>query len=164
MNPTLKPRPQSPQHVLVIDDNVDSANTLSDLFGLLGFSVSVHYDGRTGVAAALHERPDVVISDIAMQGVDGYEVARQLRPNIEGALIALSAFGQRHDRIKALEAGFDDHIVKPMELAALLSAIRRVRTSGNRPYPGDAPRRKTRSARARSWVASAVMSHAVDRI
>jgi DNA-binding response OmpR family regulator len=118
----------TPERVLVIDDNEDAATTLSELLALLGFSVSVEFGGEAGVEAALRERPEVVISDIAMPDMDGYEVARQLRPKIGAALIAMTGFGQRHDRIKALEAGFDDHMTKPVELTKLLSAIRVART------------------------------------
>jgi CheY-like chemotaxis protein len=124
--------PASPGcRVLVIDDDHDCADTLREVLELGGHEVEVAYDGQEGVARfeALH--PDVVFCDIGLPGLDGYEVARQIRRLDDDApptLIALSGYALPEDRRKALEAGFDYHLGKPLaldELEALLVRITR---------------------------------------
>ena len=115
------------RRVVVIDDNVDAAQSLAAVLDLLGFKVSVAFDGNTGLALAERDRPDAVICDIAMPGMDGYEVAHRLARNerVKAAKrIAITGFADRHDRIKAFEAGFEEHLTKPVDLPALLSALR----------------------------------------
>jgi PAS domain S-box-containing protein len=114
------------QRVLVVDDNVDSAESLSELLSLWGYSVNVAHDGPSGIRMALTERPDVVLLDIGLPVIDGYEVARRLRQEaaLSGVRIAaLTGYGQAADRRRSKEAGFDEHLVKPVDpdkLRALL--------------------------------------------
>jgi two-component system, sensor histidine kinase len=104
--------------VLVIEDNVDAAETLHDLLELFGHQVVVAHSGPDGIETARTFRPQVVLCDIGLPGMDGYAVARQLRqePAVEGArLIALTGYGRESDRQLARQAGFDLHLVKPVE-------------------------------------------------
>ena len=109
------------RHVLIVEDNQDGRESLVTLLGLLGHRVDAAEDGRRGVEAALSLRPDVALIDIHMPGLDGYEVARQIRDSLGDAilLIAMTGSGQPEDRQKAAEAGFDAHLLKPVELARL---------------------------------------------
>jgi signal transduction histidine kinase/CheY-like chemotaxis protein len=108
--------------VLVIDDHEDSADGLAELLRTLGHEVDIAYDGATGVAAAVRDPPEVVISDLGLPEVDGYEVARRLRRH--GAtrdlhLIALSGYGGKATHERTREAGFDHHLTKPVDPATL---------------------------------------------
>ncbi len=115
--------------ILVIEDNVDAAETLQDLLELNGHQVELAATGDEGVALAATVRPHVILCDIGLPGMDGYAVAGQLRANPETAelpIIALSGYGQAEDRRRAREAGFDQHLVKPIdpeELGRLLAAL-----------------------------------------
>jgi PAS domain S-box-containing protein len=116
--------PQSlpPIKVLVVDDNEDAANTLHELLDLLGARASVAHEGLAALASFERDPPDAVLLDIGMPGLDGYQVARLLRerhPRWPGALIALTGWGQESDRRKGKEAGFDHHLVKPVDVDAL---------------------------------------------
>ncbi|HSW19457.1 MAG TPA: ATP-binding protein [Ramlibacter sp.] len=116
--------------VLVIEDNTDAADSLSELLGLAGHEVRVAYDGERGLEMAHEFRPDVVISDIGLPGaVDGYTVARALRADADFAgvyLIALSGYASERARQRAREVGFDAHMAKPADLQALREALSRV--------------------------------------
>jgi CheY-like chemotaxis protein len=108
----------SPLQVLVIEDNPDAAETLADLLALFGHEATIALSGPEGVEMARSFRPDVVLCDIGLPGMDGYAVARSLR--IEPAtrtarLIALTGYGRESDRQRTQEAGFDLHLVKPVE-------------------------------------------------
>jgi signal transduction histidine kinase/DNA-binding response OmpR family regulator len=116
-------------HVLVVEDNDDIRETLKDLLELCGHEVDVAADGASGVERTLALRPDVALIDIGLPGLDGYEVARKLRAELgpeqkRPKLIALTGYGQPGDRQRALDAGFDAHLVKPVDyddLAHLLT-------------------------------------------
>lgn len=108
--------------VLLVDDSVDAANSLAMLLRLWGHEALVANDGLNALRLVERQRPDVALLDIGLPGMDGYELARQLRrqPGLEKTiLVALTGWGQPEDRHRALEAGFDHHMVKPVELAAL---------------------------------------------
>jgi signal transduction histidine kinase/CheY-like chemotaxis protein len=112
--------------VLVVDDNVDAADTLNALLGMDGFSASTVYDGVAAVAQARASAPDVVIMDIGMPGMDGYDAARLIRQQPGGEkilLIALTGWGQSNDRKRAREAGFDHHLVKPVDYELLMKCL-----------------------------------------
>jgi signal transduction histidine kinase/CHASE1-domain containing sensor protein/CheY-like chemotaxis protein len=114
--------------VLVVDDNVDAATTLSEAVSLDGHEVRMAHDGPSALTVAGELSPEVVLLDIGLPGMDGYEVVRRLRemPQARGALIvALTGFGQQQDRSRALAAGFDEHLVKPVELATVTAVLRR---------------------------------------
>ncbi len=120
-------RATAPRRILIVDDNVDAASTLAQALGDIGHEVGVAHDGRAAVERAARERPDVVLLDIGLPGMDGYAVARRLRatPGLDQTvLIAVSGYGQVGDRERTQEAGFRDHLVKPVDvhtLAALLA-------------------------------------------
>jgi two-component system CheB/CheR fusion protein len=104
--------------VLVVDDNRDAADTLADLISLWGHEVRCAYEGAGGLQAAGEYRPDVILLDISMPGMSGYDVARALRRHAHldrTLLVALTGYGQEEDRRRALEAGFDHHLTKPVD-------------------------------------------------
>lgn len=129
-------RPAAARRVLVVDDNVDAAETLAEFLEMWGWEVRVATDGFAAVAAARDYLPEVVLCDISMPGMDGYEVARRLR-EIEASrstagrcspagtnghrmlLVALTGYGQEEYRTRIQEAGFDHHVVKPVDPDAL---------------------------------------------
>jgi two-component system CheB/CheR fusion protein len=124
----------APLRIVVVDDNVDAADTLAMLLELAGHRVFTAHDGPSGLAAILARGPDLVLLDIGLPGMDGYAVARAVRERDRGLFIAaLSGWGQQEDRQRSREAGFDAHLVKPVspeDLTALLATVaRRPRSS-----------------------------------
>ena len=119
---------QRPVRILVIDDNMDSANTLARLLSRQGHDVRTVYDGPAAIEAAREHRPEFVLLDIGLPGMDGYQVATRLRQeNEDSILIALSGYEQESDRERSRAAGFHHHLVKPVEhgiLAELLANVR----------------------------------------
>ena len=120
------PATTAKKRVLVIDDNVDVAEMLSAYLQQIGHDVIQAHDGRTGLEVALQHQPDVIVCDIGLPGLDGYEIARTLRkvPHLRSLLIAVSGYGESGDRDKARLAGFSHHITKPadpLELADLIA-------------------------------------------
>jgi CheY-like chemotaxis protein len=115
--------------ILVVDDNRDVATSLSMLLDLMGHEVRVAYDGEKAVQLAGEFRPQIVLLDLGMPNVDGYETCRRIRGHGWGAdmtLIAVSGWGQDEDRRKSATAGFDAHLVKPVSpetLAELSSRL-----------------------------------------
>jgi PAS domain S-box-containing protein len=104
--------------VLVVDDNVDAAESLAMVLGLHGYHVRTKHDGESAIAAVQQEKPDAVVLDIGLPQMDGYEVARRLRSVPGGEqmlLIALTGYGQPEDKQRAEDAGFDFHLVKPVD-------------------------------------------------
>jgi CheY-like chemotaxis protein len=115
--------------VLVVDDNRDAATSLGMLLDVLGADVQVAHDGPAALKAFDAYRPAIVLLDIGMPGMDGYQVAREIRNRRTGTrvpLVALTGWGQEEDRRRAKAAGFDHHLVKPADiesLQALLAAL-----------------------------------------
>jgi CheY-like chemotaxis protein len=110
---------QTRQRVLVVDDNVDSAESLAKLLGMMGYEVRTAYNGLSVGDIVADFRPRVVLLDIGLPGLDGYEVARGLRAQQRAEpllLVALTGYGQESDRQRSREAGFDFHLVKPLNL------------------------------------------------
>jgi two-component system CheB/CheR fusion protein len=108
--------------ILVVDDNVDAAESLAEYLAAAGHELRVAHDGPRCLELAREEKPDVIIMDIGMPGMSGYDVARRLRDDPElGALllVALSGWGQDEAQRKSREAGFDHHVVKPADLTTL---------------------------------------------
>lgn len=108
--------------ILVADDNVDAATSLAMLLELHGNVVRAVHDGEAAVAAAAEFGPDVVFLDIGMPRLNGYDACRQIRANSDGqevVVVALTGWGQEEDRRRSREAGFDHHLVKPVELGEL---------------------------------------------
>ena len=115
-----------PRRVLVVDDNRDAAESMGILLKLLGADVHVAYGGAEALEALPAYRPDVVILDIGMPGMDGYEVARRIRQQPEFqkvTLIALTGWGQDEDRRRSHTAGFDYHLIKPADIDALQALL-----------------------------------------
>jgi CheY-like chemotaxis protein len=115
--------------VLVVDDNVDGAQSLAMLLGLIGHEVRVAYDGPEALEVAAEFCPEVVLLDVGLpRGMDGYEVARRLRarPGTETAeLVAVTGHGSEEERAHAREAGFSSHFVKPVDLGGLFNLLDR---------------------------------------
>ena len=112
--------------ILVVDDNVDAADTLEALLGMDGFDVKAVYDGVAAVEAAERIRPDIIVMDIGMPGMDGYDAARMIRQQQGGkdvTLIALTGWGQTADKDRAGQAGFDHHLVKPVDYDQLMKCL-----------------------------------------
>jgi signal transduction histidine kinase len=112
----------SPQRILVVDDNQDAALSLSLMLNLLGHDTQTAHDGPAAVALAETFRPDVVLLDIGLPGLNGYDTCRRLRGQPWGArmvLIAVTGWGQEEDKRRSQEAGFNFHMVKPVDPAAL---------------------------------------------
>jgi len=108
--------------ILVVDDSRDGADSLGFLLKAAGHEVLTAYDGRTALTVAEERRPEVVLLDIGMPEVSGYDVARAIRREAWGRnmrLIALTGWGQAEHRRRSIEVGFDDHLVKPVELEML---------------------------------------------
>ena len=115
--------------VLVVDDNADSVESLSQVMQILGYSVAMAHDGVEAVEAVADWRPAVALMDIGMPRMTGLEAARAIRALPGGErvwLIALSGWGQAEDRRRSSEAGFDHHFVKPVDVEALIELIRRL--------------------------------------
>jgi signal transduction histidine kinase len=129
----LPERAVGPQRrVLVVDDNRDAADSLAHLLRLLGDEVEVAFDGATALETLPAFRPDAVLLDIGMPGMDGYATARAIRHMPDGAqilLIAMTGWGQEEDKLRATEAGFDVHLVKPVAIEALFEAFAASNTS-----------------------------------
>ena len=124
--PALEARKRS--HVLVVEDDHDSALSLRRLLELCGYTVSVAYNGREGIEAAEKAPPDVVLCDIGLPDTDGYELAIALRKNPATArvrLIAVTAYGSEQDKERSRQAGFQLHLVKPVRPETLLEELDR---------------------------------------
>jgi CheY-like chemotaxis protein/anti-sigma regulatory factor (Ser/Thr protein kinase) len=112
--------------VLVIDDGRDTVITMRALLRKLGHEVAVAHDGEQGLEVAREFQPEVVFSDIGLPGIDGYEVARRLRQDARFRnthLVAVTGYGQREDQQHAHDAGFDEHLTKPVAFAALARSL-----------------------------------------
>lgn len=115
------------QKLLVVDDNADAASSLAMLLKMLGADVFIAHDGASALAQMEEVRPDVVLLDLGLPGMDGLEVARNIRENQEYrhvVLIALTGWGLEEDRLRTKEAGFDHHLVKPADLNTLRSILK----------------------------------------
>jgi len=112
--PLSRPR----RRVLIVDDNHDSADSLAAVLRALDHDVRTLYEGAAVIAVAEEFQPQIVLLDIGLPGMNGYEVARQLRKSAKlrsAILVALTGYGRDEDREQAREAGFDHHLMKPLE-------------------------------------------------
>ena len=128
--PAAKPdgiqRARSPRRMLVVDDNVDSAESLAMLMKIVGHNVHTAHDGLEAISAAAEFKPEVVLLDIGLPKLNGYEVARRIRELPDGqevTLIALTGWGQEEDRRRSREAGFNAHLVKPVDHVKLIDLV-----------------------------------------
>jgi signal transduction histidine kinase/ActR/RegA family two-component response regulator len=119
-----------PRKILVVDDNRDTASSCALMFKTLGHDVQTAYDGLAALDVARSFRPEAIFLDIGLPGMNGFDVVRSLRE--EGfkneLIVAVSGYGQPEDRQRSQDAGFDEHLVKPVHRDALISALRRVST------------------------------------
>jgi PAS domain S-box-containing protein len=118
--------------VMIVDDNVDAAQMLAALLEVQGHAVSVEYDGQGALERARRERPEVLLLDIGLPDMDGYELARRLRAQPENAralLVALTGYGQHQDREDAQQAGFDHYLVKPADLGEVNEVLAQAKAS-----------------------------------
>ena len=124
-----------PRRILIVDDNEDSAESLALLLEMTGHETHTAHDGETAIKEAERLRPHVMFLDIGLPALNGHEVCRRLRQQPWGremVLIALTGWGQPEDRRRSEEAGFDGHLVKPVNhshLAALLDSLARPQPS-----------------------------------
>ncbi|HEY3588014.1 MAG TPA: ATP-binding protein, partial [Myxococcaceae bacterium] len=120
--PARKPRARL--RMLVVDDNVDAAESLRDFFAMLGHDVQVAHDAAGALRFAVARPPELALLDIGLPGMDGYELARQLRVVAPDAfLVAATGYGQEADRRTARDAGFDRHLVKPLGVDELETLV-----------------------------------------
>jgi CheY-like chemotaxis protein len=116
------PNHRTGRRILVVDDQVDTANLLATLLTATGHETRVAHDGGYAIAMAREFQPEVILLDVCMPGMDGFEVARRLRLEPAGGrrlLVAVTGFGQAEDRQRSKEAGFDHYLVKPVSAYAL---------------------------------------------
>jgi CheY-like chemotaxis protein len=121
---------QSPPRILVVDDNRDAADSLGLLLRTLGAEVRVAHGGAEALAAFDAHEPSIVVLDVGMPDISGYDVAREIRSRRLARrphLVALTGWGHEDDRRRAREAGFDDHLVKPAEIGALEALLASLR-------------------------------------
>jgi len=114
--------PPGRHRTLVVDDNVDAASSLATLLRLAGHEVRTAHDGLEGVKAAAAFRPDVILLDIGMPRLNGYDACRRIREQPWGkgmVIVALTGWGQEEDKRRSSEAGFNQHMVKPVDPATL---------------------------------------------
>jgi len=127
--------PKHPVQVLVVDDNRDAADAMVMAAQVLGHDATACYDGRAALSLLETYKPGLMILDLSMPGMDGYALVRAIRSNPEFTdvpVVALSGFGAEQDRQRTLEAGFDMHLLKPMEIDTLEQII----ASAERRGPG----------------------------
>ncbi len=118
--------------IMVVDDNADAAESLAMMLELDGHSVIRAHDARAAIGLARNERPNVMLLDIGLPDIDGYELARRLRalPEVDAVrLIAVTGYGQAEDRRRAQDAGFDDYLVKPVEFESLRAMLQQDRAN-----------------------------------
>lgn len=124
--------PSSPSvRVLVVEDSIDSADTLGELLKRWGHDVRVAHDGASALSAARDFKPQVILLDIGLPDMDGYAVAHRLRGEGLGGemLIALTGYGEAQDRARAQQAGFDRHLTKPVDPEKLQKLVRAANVS-----------------------------------
>ncbi len=117
------------------DDNRDAADSLAMMLRLVGYEVHAAHDGQEAVEAAGRLRPDVVLLDIGMPKLNGLQAARHIREQPWGrqmVLVAITGWGQEEDKRRATEAGFDHHLTKPVDPAALQELLSSIKESGSR--------------------------------
>jgi CheY-like chemotaxis protein len=136
-----KDLPSVSLRVLVVDDNQDAAESLGMMLSLVGSEVRIAHDGHEAIEAAGDFRPDAVLLDIGLPGLDGYHVAEAIRGRPWGksmVLVAVTGWGQEKDKNASHAAGFDHHLVKPVDPDALLRLLATVEPGRDNARPGPA--------------------------
>jgi CheY-like chemotaxis protein len=124
--PAAEPTSAAARRILVVDDNLDAAESLSQLLQINGHETRLAHDGVAAVEQAALFQPHVVLLDIGLPRLNGYDAARQIRQGVAGRsmlLVALTGWGQQEDRMKSRQAGFDEHFLKPVDLDVLLKLL-----------------------------------------
>jgi PAS domain S-box-containing protein len=124
--PRDESRPTTPRRILIVDDNMDSAKSLAMLLELNGHETYTAHDGAGGLASTERLKPDLVLLDIGLPGLNGYEVCRRVRETPWGKdlpVVALTGWGQEEDRSRSRDAGFTAHLVKPVDFSALMALL-----------------------------------------
>lgn len=120
------------KRILLVDDNSDATDMLRDMLTDLGYQVAVAYDGPQALVALEQFQADVAVIDIGLPVMDGYELAAQIRKDGQvPRLIAMTGYGQPADRVRSRQAGFADHLVKPVDVAALIAVMHQTEPSKN---------------------------------
>ena len=133
--------PLAGKYVLVVDDSRDAAKTMAMLLDALGYAASMAHDGLAGVEAIKAGAPDLVLLDIGLPGISGIEVARRVRAEVANPppLIAITGYGQERDREASFQAGFYEHMTKPVDIDKLVALLDRLLGGRHRPNPGTDP-------------------------
>jgi CheY-like chemotaxis protein len=125
------PNGRTALRILIVEDDADTADSMAILLRLYAYDVQVAGDGATALQTALEKQPDVVLLDIGLPKLDGWQLAKQIRSHITGKrplLIAISGYGMQSDQIRSQEAGIDLHLVKPVEPEMLQQVLQRFQT------------------------------------
>lgn len=133
----MDPAPDGPPvTVLVVDDNADAADTLAAVLDLLGCVVRVVYSAQDALAALENLTPDLVVIDIGLPGMDGWEATRRIRASLgpRVLIVAHTGYGHQEDRARSTEAGIDLHLLKPVELDALEQVVTTARVRRGPPW------------------------------
>lgn len=136
LNPSANAGTVSPFRILVVDDNVDSAISMAMLLRMSGNETRIAHDGEAALQMADSFKPDLVLLDIGLPKLDGYEVARRIRSQPWGVamqLVAVTGWGQEEDRRNTAQAGFDQHMVKPVDLESLDKLMAHMRAGQRNP-------------------------------
>ncbi len=125
--PAAEPTSRVPLRILVVDDNVDAADSVAWLLRSRAHEVRTAHDGRSAIEVAKEFRPQVVVLDLGLPKLDGYEVSRRLRSasgTRDALIVAVSGYGQDEDRRRSSQAGCDYHFIKPVDFQTLLGVLR----------------------------------------
>ena len=117
---------RSANRILVVDDNIDLSRALTTLLSRLGYEVQAVNDGHTAIEAARALRPEVVLLDLGLPGLDGFEVARRLRWEAglrDATIIAITGYGQEDGSHYSREEGFNHHLIKPVQIETLVAIL-----------------------------------------
>ena len=144
LGPDAEPQPRAmvSHRILIVDDNQDGADSLAMLLEEVGQETHQAHDGMEAIAAAEHLRPDAVLLDIGLPKLNGYEVCRRIRRQPWGqrvTMVAVTGWGQEEDRQRSQEAGFDSHLVKPVDCDVLMRLLASLPSVGEAPRPPARP-------------------------
>ncbi|MDB5960798.1 MAG: hybrid sensor histidine kinase/response regulator [Massilia sp.] len=128
------------RRIMIVDDNLDAAHTTAEVLTLMGHQVRAAHDGKAALALLQRMQPDVAILDIGLPDIDGFELGRAVRrQGFRGIMLALTGYGQERDRQKAADAGFDQHLTKPVDVGELQQAIAAAGARGSQDAAEAAP-------------------------
>jgi len=133
------PETEAGARILIVDDNADSVAGLARLLRRKGYEVETAHDGPSALKAATARRPAFVLLDIGLPGMDGYQVAERLRTLLDERVVicAVSGYGREEDRRRGKDAGFDHHLIKPVDLDAIMALL--ADAAGRPPSPPGGP-------------------------